>query len=91
MFFHERVIFKYPFHFIVAKYFIDFVYIKTSVKIISHPHLTRFSTMDPLCSDIGCVVHYAGADPGFVVKGGVSMRGVWGPLKVPSGSRTEPL
>ena len=24
-----------------------------------------------------------GADPGFVVRGGVSRRGVWGPLKVP--------
>ena len=24
-----------------------------------------------------------GADPGFVVKGGVSMRGVWGPYRVP--------
>ena len=35
--------------------------------------------------------HISGADPGFVVKGGVSMRGVWGPLKVPSGSQTEPL
>ena len=24
-----------------------------------------------------------GADPGFVVKGGGSMRGVWGPYRVP--------
>ena len=31
-----------------------------------------------------------GADPGFVVRGGVSRRGVWGPLKVPSGSKAEP-
>ena len=32
-----------------------------------------------------------GADPGFVVRGeGVSRRGVWGPFKVPSGSKTEP-
>jgi hypothetical protein len=32
-----------------------------------------------------------GADPGFVVRGGgVSRRGVWGPLKVPSWSRVEP-
>ena len=30
------------------------------------------------------------ADPGFVVRGGVSRRGVWGPLKVPSWSRVEP-
>ena len=30
-----------------------------------------------------------GADLGFVVRGGVSRRGIWGPLKVPSGSRTE--
>ena len=31
-----------------------------------------------------------GADPGFVVRGGgVSRRGVWGPLKVPSGSKAE--
>ena len=32
----------------------------------------------------------SGADPGFVVKGGVSRRGVWGPLSVPSGSKVEP-
>ena len=32
---------------------------------------------------------YAGADPGFVVRGGVSRRGVWGPLKIPSWSRVE--
>ena len=32
----------------------------------------------------------AGADPGFVVRGGVSRRGVWGPLKVPSGYNAEP-
>jgi hypothetical protein len=32
----------------------------------------------------------SGADPGFVVRGGVSRRGVWGPLKVPSWSRAEP-
>jgi hypothetical protein len=31
-----------------------------------------------------------GADPGFVVRGGMSRRGVWGPLKVPSWSRVEP-
>jgi hypothetical protein len=31
------------------------------------------------------------ADPRFVVKGGVSMRGIWGPFKVPGVSRTEPL
>ena len=34
-----------------------------------------------------------GTDPGFVVRGGgggVSRRGVWGPLKVPSGSKAEP-
>jgi hypothetical protein len=28
-----------------------------------------------------------GADLGFVVRGDVSRRGIWGPLKVPSGSR----
>jgi hypothetical protein len=33
-----------------------------------------------ICMYISCV----GADPGFVVRGGVSRRGVWGPLKVPS-------
>jgi hypothetical protein len=31
----------------------------------------------------------SGADPGFVVRGGVSRRGVWGLLKVPSWSRVE--
>ena len=33
---------------------------------------------------------YTGADPGFGIRGGVSRRGIWGPLKVPSGSRAEP-
>ena len=33
----------------------------------------------------------SGADPGFGIKGGVSRRGIWGPLKVPNGSRAEPL
>jgi hypothetical protein len=32
----------------------------------------------------------SGPDPGFVVRGGVSRRGVCGPLKVPSWSRVEP-
>jgi hypothetical protein len=32
----------------------------------------------------------SGADPGFGIRGGVSRRGIWGPLKVPSGSRAEP-
>ena len=36
------------------------------------------------------VLYTAGADPGFVVRRGVSRRGVWGPLKVPSGSKAEP-
>jgi hypothetical protein len=31
----------------------------------------------------------SGVDPGFVVRGGVSRRGVRGPLKVPSGSKAE--
>jgi hypothetical protein len=26
----------------------------------------------------------SGADPGFGIRGGVSRRGIWGPLKVPS-------
>jgi hypothetical protein len=47
---------------------------------------------------IGICLHVAillatycsGADPGFVVRGGVSRRGVWGPLKVPSASKAEP-
>ena len=29
------------------------------------------------------------ADPGFVVRGSASRRGVWGPLKIPSGSKAE--
>ena len=36
------------------------------------------------------IYKYTGVDPGFVVSGGVSRRGVWGPLKVPSWSRVEP-
>ena len=31
-----------------------------------------------------------GADPEFCVRGDESRRGVWGPLKVSSGSRAEP-
>ena len=33
---------------------------------------------------------FPGADPGFVVRGGVSRLEVWEPLKVPSGSKAEP-
>ena len=34
----------------------------------------------------------SGADPGFGIRGGVSRRGILGPLKVPSGSRwAKPL
>jgi hypothetical protein len=29
------------------------------------------------------VMSLTGADPGFGIRGGVSRRGVWGPLKVP--------
>ena len=37
------------------------------------------------------IVFVAGPDPGFGIRGGgVSRRGIWGPLKVPSGSREEP-
>ena len=32
----------------------------------------------------------SGADQGFCVRGDESQRGVWGPLKVSSGFRTEP-
>ena len=32
----------------------------------------------------------SGADPGFEIRGGVSRRGIWGLLKVPSGSRAVP-
>ena len=41
----------------------------------------------------GCAildVYISGADPGFGIRGGVSRRGIWGSLKVPSGSRAEP-
>jgi hypothetical protein len=31
-----------------------------------------------------------GADAGFVVRWGMSRRGLWGPLKVPIGSKAEP-
>ena len=33
---------------------------------------------------------YAGADPGFCVRGDESRREVWEPLKVSSGSRADP-
>ena len=36
------------------------------------------------------IKHLSGADPGFVVRGGVSRRGIWGPHKVPSWSRVKP-
>ena len=32
----------------------------------------------------------SGADPGFCVRGDESRRGVWGPLKVSSGSKAKP-
>jgi hypothetical protein len=32
----------------------------------------------------------SGADQGFCVRGDESQRGIWGPLKVSSGFRTEP-
>ena len=35
-------------------------------------------------------IQIPGADPGFGIRRGVSRRGIWGPLKVPSGSRAEP-
>jgi hypothetical protein len=38
---------------------------------------------------LGYDMQITGADPGFVVRGGVSRRGVWGPLRVPSGSIAE--
>ena len=41
-------------------------------------------------TDIKVTHALPGADPVFVVRGGVSRRGVWGPLKVPSGSKAEP-
>jgi hypothetical protein len=37
-----------------------------------------------------CLLKVSEADPGFVVRGGVSKRGVWGPLKVPSGQGQSP-
>ena len=33
---------------------------------------------------------YPGADPGFVVRGGVSRRGVWDRLRSPAGTRQSP-
>jgi hypothetical protein len=45
--------------------------------------------MSPLSIKISKSLWCPGADPGFVVRGGVSRRGVWGPLKVPIGSRAE--
>ena len=34
---------------------------------------------------------YSEADPGFVVRGNVSRRGVWGPLKLPIGFKGKAL
>ena len=43
-----------------------------------------------LIRDSSAVRRLSGADPGFGIRGGVSRRGIWGPLKVPIGSREEP-
>jgi hypothetical protein len=40
---------------------------------------------------LSILYEYPGADLGFVVRGGVSRRWIWGPLKVPSGSRGAKL
>jgi hypothetical protein len=44
----------------------------------------------PLSPNVKWSRRTPGADPGFVVRGGMSRRGIWGPLKVPSWSRVEP-
>ena len=51
-------------------------------------HMGQIYCMVVTCLDV-CII-YSGADPGFVVRGDVSRRGVWGPLNVPSGSKVEP-
>jgi hypothetical protein len=73
------------------------------ILIISHlPSLDNSSTASPSISGSNKnqdqidkskmkEKHSSGADPGIGIRGGVSRRGIWGPLKVPSGSRAEPL
>ena len=59
--------------------------------IVSNDHLHPYPillTMQNVFSYtvyLGSEIAISGADPWFVVKGGVSRRGVWGPLKVPRG------
>jgi hypothetical protein len=40
--------------------------------------------------DTALLYQDSGADPGFVVRGGVSRRGVWGRLRSPAGPRQSP-
>ena len=51
---------------------------------LSHPGPASISMLFKSC---WCT----GADLGFVVRGSVSRRGIWGPLKVPSGSVRGPV
>ena len=67
-------------------------------------HLGTISVAAPTCADdililanseceqsiMDIIYHHQGRIQDLWLGGGVSRRGVWGPLKVPSGSRTEP-
>ena len=56
------------------------------------PITTKVVSSNPVDGGVYSMQYYVipGEDPGFVVRGGVSRRAVWGPHAVPSGSRAEP-
>ena len=65
---------------------------KKKIKTLALNYSTQIKGIDTHILRILVSMLYtlSGADPGFVVRGGVSRRWFWGPLKVPSGSRAEP-
>ena len=62
-----------------------------TVSCKSNYHTIMPTTGPQNTNDLHKNLHESGADPGFCVRGDESRRGVWGQLKVSSGSRAEPL
>jgi hypothetical protein len=67
---------------IIKKIYTEYIYDIQNVFLILFLFSSSFSVL--------YLILYPGADPGFVVRGGLSRRGVCGPLKIPSGSKAEP-
>jgi hypothetical protein len=63
-------------------------YVTCTVLFCMH-HYVPVRHMHVYMSCSTCISLYPGADPGFGIRGCVSRRGIWGPFKVPSGSRSD--